>query len=83
MTDDLILEPLDKYNNLLKKLHHENSEKYFDDLVKKSGINVLENKTTVKKYQSELREILDYRARLGDLESMYLDKNIKRIYINV
>lgn len=54
MTDDSILEPLDKYNNLLKKLHHENSEKYFDDLVKKSGINVLENKTTVKKYQSEL-----------------------------
>ena len=41
MTDDSILEPLDKYNNLLKKLHHENSEKYFDDLVKKSGINVL------------------------------------------
>lgn len=32
-----------------------------------------------KKYQSELREILDYRARLGDLESMYLDKNIKRM----
>ena len=54
MADDSILEPIDKYNNLFKNLHHENSEKYFDDLVKKSGISVDENKGTVKKYNSEL-----------------------------
>ena len=54
MADDSILEPIDKYNSLFKNLHHENSEKYFDDLVKKSGINVEENKYTVKKYKNEL-----------------------------
>lgn len=56
MTDDSILEPLDKYNSLFKNLHHENAEKYFDELVKKSGINTEENKTTVKKYQTELSQ---------------------------
>lgn len=56
MQDDSILEPLDMYNNQLKDIHNENTEKYFDDLVEKSGIDVEENRETVKKYKATLAE---------------------------
>ncbi|MCH5171264.1 MAG: hypothetical protein J1F31_00290 [Erysipelotrichales bacterium] len=49
--DDL-LEPRKTYARKLKDLHHKNSEDYFDELVKKSGINVEENKQTIKKLNS-------------------------------
>lgn len=51
MKDESILEPVDAYNNKLKDLHHQNVTNYFDELVKKSGIKVEENKITVKKYK--------------------------------
>ena len=42
------LSPIDYYNNELKDKHKQNVEKYFDDLVKKSGIKIEENKQTIK-----------------------------------
>ena len=49
MVDDL-LEPLKIYNSRLKDEHKENTIKYFDSLVEKSGIDIEANKATIKKY---------------------------------
>ena len=50
MVDDL-LEPLKIYNSRLKEDHKENTIKYFDALVEKSGIDIEANKATIKKYE--------------------------------
>ncbi|MGM9971241.1 MAG: MAG1210 family protein [Anaeroplasmataceae bacterium] len=56
MKDDSILDPFDKYKGQFKEAFHENAIKYFDELVKTSGVDVFENKSTVKKYKNELTQ---------------------------
>jgi len=41
-----IFEPLFAYKNVFKDKHHENSTKYFENLVEKSQINIEENRVT-------------------------------------
>lgn len=55
--EDSILEPLDLYHARLKSLHHENASKYFDELVKKSGISVAENHETIKVYDAKNKKL--------------------------
>lgn len=52
-TQDIIYEPLNEYDKVLRKMHEENVNKYFDKLVEKSQINIEANKVTVK----QLREL--------------------------
>lgn len=49
MNDTHIYDPLKLYKNELKSKHHDNVEKYFNDLVLKSGVDIELNKETVKK----------------------------------
>ncbi len=53
MTDNSILEPVKLYNNEFKDKFNDNCEKFFDDLVKKSGIDINENRDLVKKYRKQ------------------------------
>ncbi len=48
MQDNTIYEPLSSFKNIYKDKHHNNTMKYFDDLVQKSNINIEANKETVK-----------------------------------
>ncbi len=58
-------EPLQYYKSVLKDAFRKNAEEYFDDLVKKSGVNVEEHRASVSRYNAAaakanaLREKLD------------------------
>lgn len=49
MSDEL-LQPLRAYKNVLKKRHEVYTRDLFEELVKKSGIDVSENHRTVQAY---------------------------------
>jgi len=49
--DDL-LEPVKVYKSMLKSAFHDNATEYFDEMVKKSGINIEANREAYKKYQA-------------------------------
>ena len=56
MKDDSILEPLKMFNSHFKNLQHKNGEEYFEELVKKTGIDTNKNRQTVKKYKTEYEQ---------------------------
>lgn len=62
--DSLLLEPLKYYNQVLKHRHKENLTARFDDLVRESGINVEQNRATVKKYDAQMVKVEKERSRL-------------------
>ncbi|MBE6623713.1 MAG: hypothetical protein E7621_05985 [Ruminococcaceae bacterium] len=47
----MIYNPSEEYDSKFKRLHYENTEKYFEELVKKSGIKIDENAKTVSQYE--------------------------------
>lgn len=47
----MIYNPSEEYDAKFKALHLQNTEKYFEELVKKSGINIEDNEKTVKEYE--------------------------------
>ena len=51
ITVDDLLEPVKTYNSQIKEAHKKNASDFFDDLVKKSNINVEENRNTVAEYK--------------------------------
>ncbi|MFA6852102.1 MAG: hypothetical protein WCR34_02980, partial [Bacilli bacterium] len=57
MADMLIDEPIDLYEHQLKEAHKNNVSKFFEDLVKKSGVNEDANATTVKVIRKKEAEI--------------------------
>ncbi|WP_339022358.1 MAG1210 family protein [Spiroplasma endosymbiont of Crioceris asparagi] len=52
MTKDIIYDPIDQYKTI-KLEHSENSKNYFNELVKKSKIDVFENEKTVTKIKED------------------------------
>jgi len=62
---DSIFEPLEYYRDYGKATHQANVSEYFDDLVKKSGINVEQNKETVKKYREKQKLIDSMNKKLN------------------
>lgn len=55
--NDSLLEPLKGYNSVYKEAFRKNATDYFDELVKKSNINISENNSTVKKYDEKINKI--------------------------
>ena len=53
----MIYNPLEEFDSKFKNLHLENTQKYFKELVQKSGVNIEENRKTVKEH-AELKENL-------------------------
>ena len=49
-------EPLKQYQTVFKNLHHKHVTEFFEELVKKSGVNADENATTVKKIRAKEKE---------------------------
>ena len=45
-------EPLDYYKSRLKAEFEKNANEYFDELVKRSGVDAAENAATVAKYDA-------------------------------
>lgn len=57
--ENLMLEPLKFYENTAKALHDTNTKEYFEELVKKSGVDTEENRKTVVKYKKQ-KKIVDH-----------------------
>ena len=53
-----MLEPLKFYEGTAKALHDTNTKEYFEELVKKSGVDAEENRKTVAKYNKQ-KKIVD------------------------
>ena len=69
-----LLEPSKLYRLQLKDQHHERVEKFFDELVKKSGIDVSQNQSTCKKIlekQSEREKLQKKLNKLGWLAFLF------------
>lgn len=62
-----LLEPSKLYRLQLKDQHHERVEKFFDDLVKKSGIDVSANQATCKKLYAKQEEKAKLEKKLLNL----------------
>jgi len=60
-----LLSPYKYYNSYLKGKFAEKNTEYFDSLVKKSGIDVEENRRTVKKYENAAKLAQKAKKRLS------------------
>lgn len=58
-------EPLEYYSKQLKDEFEKNARDYFEDLVKRSGVNEEENAATVKKYKAALSKAEEEGKRLS------------------
>lgn len=68
--DDILLEPLKAYKDCYEKKFDDNAVNYFNDLVKKSGIDEEQNRTTVKKYKTELSTIESIEKTLSKQKAL-------------
>ena len=50
--DSMIYNPSEEFDSKFKALHSEKTKAYFDELVKRSGVNIEENRRTVAEYDS-------------------------------
>ena len=48
--NSMIYNPLEEFDNKFKNLHSDNTQKYFDELVRKSGVDIEQNRSTVREY---------------------------------
>ena len=62
--DDFIANPRKDYVNKYKGLFKENAEKYFDEVVKQSNINIEENSHRVKQYDKQVHKVEKIKQRL-------------------
>ena len=53
----LILEPLKFYTEYAKERHRANLNEHFDSLVERSGIDVEQNRATVRRYDNEMKKV--------------------------
>ena len=63
--DPVIYDPLAEYESKFRSLHTDNTKGYFEELVQRSGVDIEENRKTVREY-NQLRENLSkLEKRLG------------------
>lgn len=63
--NSVIYNPLEEYEQRLKILHLENAEKHLDGLIKRSGVNIEENRKTVKEHESTVEYLKKVRKKLN------------------
>lgn len=61
----MIYNPLEDYETRLKDLHGANTEKFFDELVQKSGIDIAQNRETVKQYDAHKEIVSKLKRKLN------------------
>lgn len=61
---EVIFDPLEEFENKYKSLHAENANQYLNRLVQQSGVDIQQNRATVKQYDER-------KARLAKLRRKY------------
>ena len=64
--NSMIYNPLEEFDSKFKNLHSDNTKKYFEELVRQSGVNIEENRNTVKEH-NELKASLSKIKRKFNL----------------
>lgn len=70
--ESMIYDPLKEFDSKYKQLHQENTQKYFNDLVERSGVDPEENAKTVKAYHT-------WKEDLSKLKKKYTLWRILRV----
>ena len=60
----MIYNPLEAYENRLNDLHKANAEKFFEELVQKSGIDIAQNRKTVQQYDIQQEALQTLKRKL-------------------
>ena len=63
--NSMIYNPQEEYDSKFRSLHASNTEKFFDALVLKSGVDVEENRKTVKEYDASLENLKKLKRKLN------------------
>ena len=63
--NSIIYNPLEEYDTKFKELHSNNAGKYLDELVARSGVNVEENRSTVKRYNESREALIKLKKNLN------------------
>ena len=63
--DTMIYNPLEEYRKKFKDLHLKNTKAFFEELVRKSSVNIEENKKTVKQYNECMAGSKKLRKKLN------------------
>lgn len=63
----MIYNPLEEFNNKYKALHSDNTDNFFDELVKKSEIDIERNRETVKSYNEYKTNLSKLKKKLNRL----------------
>ena len=74
----LLIEPLKYYEDAARR-HNDSVTARFEELVNQSGIDVEQNRQTVKKYQDKLAEINVVSSRLMKFTALYNGTNAQRM----
>ena len=61
----MIFNPLEEFDSKFKQLHLDNTSKYFDELAKRSGVNIEENRATVRQYDTLKESLAKLKKKLN------------------
>ena len=67
---EILYKPKDLYEKRLKRQYHESAEKYFDTLVKETGIDVEKNKKHVFQYEALCKKRTEMEDKLNSFEGL-------------
>ena len=63
--DTVIFNPLEEYENKFKDLHFEKTNLFFEQLVQQSGVDIEQNRETVKLYNNCKKDLLKLKKKLN------------------
>ena len=63
--NSVIYKPLEEFTSKYQTLHADNTNRFFEDLVKQSGVNIEENRSTVKHYNEYKENLVKLKRKLN------------------
>lgn len=62
--NSVIFNPLEEFEGKYKTLHFEKTNAFFNELIKRSGVNIEENRVTVKEYNLYKEKLKQLKKKL-------------------
>ena len=63
--NSVIYKPLEEFKSKYQMLHADNMNRFFEVLVKQSGVNIEENRATVDKYNEYKENLVKLKRKLN------------------
>ncbi len=65
--NSVIYNPLEEYESKFKEAHTQHAEKFFEELVRQSGVDIAQNRETVKRYNEYKENVAQLRKKYNRL----------------